>query len=136
MLRRAAFFESLATRVKAERVPVRARPPMTVRAVPQRALLVVVLMAMLATMFGVATASSSALSVTAPSQSPLNEQADAATVALLLGYWNGDQGYLADVLNDNSTLTGYWTFAQALDVVLDAVERTQSQQYYGTPPSR
>ena len=59
-------------------------------------------------------------------------RADAATQALLLRFWRGDVGYLADLSPDpEGQPTGYWTFAQALDAVLDAAARHPGGSFAG-----
>ena len=62
-------------------------------------------------------------------------RADAATRALLLRFWRGDLGglgYLAAQSPDpDGQLTGYWTFAQALDAVLDAAARHPEGSFAG-----
>lgn len=59
-------------------------------------------------------------------------RADAATEALLLRFWRGDIGYLAAASPDPSGQpTGYWTFAQGLDTVLDAAARHPGGSFAG-----
>src|SRR6478672_10913924 len=45
-------------------------------------------------------------------------RADAALETLLLGYWSQSLGYFA-ADSTRTAATGYWTFAQAWDAVLD-----------------
>jgi predicted alpha-1,6-mannanase (GH76 family) len=54
---------------------------------------------------------------------PLHDAADRALEAMMLGFWSGSDSYLR-AERGPTKLTGYWTFAQALDAVLDGVERT------------
>ncbi|HEX9103438.1 MAG TPA: glycoside hydrolase family 76 protein, partial [Polyangia bacterium] len=61
-----------------------------------------------------------------------NAHADAALQTLLLRYWSPSSQYLlADAPSSTGALTGYWTFAQALDAVLDGVERTGGARFGG-----
>jgi predicted alpha-1,6-mannanase (GH76 family) len=60
-----------------------------------------------------------------------HDRADAALEALLERTWLPQQAYLAADIPHSSTLTGYWTFAQALDVVLDGAERTKGVHFAG-----
>jgi predicted alpha-1,6-mannanase (GH76 family) len=50
--------------------------------------------------------------------------ADDAVEAMLLAFFDPGQKYL-DATRGTTTLTGYWTYQQAWDAVLDAVERHQ-----------
>ena len=58
-------------------------------------------------------------------------RADQALQSFLLKFWNGGQQYLEQNYPGANSLTGYWTFAQGWDALLDGVERTGSQQYAG-----
>ena len=58
-----------------------------------------------------------------------NMRADAALESLLVDYWT--PGYFAATSPRTSTLTGYWTFAQAYDAVLDGVQRTGGAKFAG-----
>ena len=60
-----------------------------------------------------------------------HERADAATEALLLHFWRGDLEYLGADWPDQGARAGYWIYAQALDAVLDAVERHQGRSLAG-----
>jgi len=60
-----------------------------------------------------------------------NARADDAVEAMLLAFWDQGQEYL-DASVGSTTATGYWTFAQAWDVVLDAVQRHQGARFTGT----
>jgi predicted alpha-1,6-mannanase (GH76 family) len=57
--------------------------------------------------------------------------ADAALESLLLRTWLPGSAYLSADIPQTSTLTGYWTFAQALDAVLDGAERTKGAHFAG-----
>lgn len=57
--------------------------------------------------------------------------ADRALAAALVSFWNGDQQYLNAVFPDKGNLTGYWTYAQVFDALLDGVERTGGTRYRG-----
>ena len=48
-----------------------------------------------------------------------HSRANEAFEAVLLAYWNGSHSYLEQQSPRNGALTGYWVFAQALDLVLD-----------------
>ncbi len=59
-------------------------------------------------------------------------RADRATRALLLRFWRGELGYLAALSPDEGgPPTGYWTFAQAFDAVLDAAARHPGGSFAG-----
>jgi predicted alpha-1,6-mannanase (GH76 family) len=58
-------------------------------------------------------------------------RADAAVEAMLLAFWDGGAEYL-DATQGTAGTTGYWTFAQAWDAVLDAVERHGDGRFTGT----
>ena len=58
-------------------------------------------------------------------------RADAALETLLVHGWLQGSAYLSADVPASSTLTGYWTFAQALDAVLDGVERTHGARFAG-----
>ena len=58
-------------------------------------------------------------------------RADQALQSFLLKFWNGGQQYLRERYPDNGSLTGYWTYANGWDALLDGVERTGGQQYAG-----
>jgi predicted alpha-1,6-mannanase (GH76 family) len=59
------------------------------------------------------------------------QRADSALVSLLVNFWSGADQYLRATAPANGKLTGYWTYAQAFDALLDGVERTQGQHYSG-----
>ena len=59
-----------------------------------------------------------------------NARADSAVEAMLLHFWDQSLGYL-DATEGTSSKTGYWTFAQAWDAVLDAAERNPGR-FLGT----
>ena len=58
-------------------------------------------------------------------------RADQALQSFLIKFWNGQQQYLEQNFPSSNSLTGYWTFAQGWDALLDGVERTGGQQYAG-----
>lgn len=59
-----------------------------------------------------------------------NKIADTSTTALMSGYWNaGGQYFVAN--NQGNTGFNYWPQAHALDVLVDAYMRTQSNVYTG-----
>ena len=58
-------------------------------------------------------------------------RADRALADFLLGFWNGGSQYLDAAEPTNNQLTGYWTFAQAFDALLDGVERTGGRHFSG-----
>ncbi len=57
--------------------------------------------------------------------------ADDALETLLLRYWTPGAAYLGAIAPANGSVTQYWTFAQALDAVLDGVERTNGARFTG-----
>lgn len=73
---------------------------------------------------------SPALSV-AQTPATYHARADQALQSFLLKFWSGDQQYLRQLYPDNGALTGYWTYANGWDAVLDGVERTGGEQYLG-----
>ena len=48
-------------------------------------------------------------------------RADQALQSFLLKFWNGDQQYLEQNYPGANSLTGYWTYAQGWDALLDGV---------------
>jgi predicted alpha-1,6-mannanase (GH76 family) len=50
--------------------------------------------------------------------------ADDALETMLLRYWTPDAAYLGAVAPADTSITQYWTFAQALDAVIDGAQRT------------
>jgi len=60
-----------------------------------------------------------------------HNRADQALQSFLLKFWNGGQQYLRNRYPSDGTLTGYWTYANGWDAVLDGVERTGGAQYIG-----
>ena len=58
-------------------------------------------------------------------------RADQALQSFLLKFWNGGQQYLRDKYPNDGSLTGYWTYANGWDALLDGVERTSGAQYAG-----
>jgi predicted alpha-1,6-mannanase (GH76 family) len=73
----------------------------------------------------------SAAPAAAADPAELHARADAALQSLLLHYWSQGERYLRANSPDDGHLTGYWTFAQGFDAVLDGVERTGGQAYGG-----
>jgi predicted alpha-1,6-mannanase (GH76 family) len=51
-------------------------------------------------------------------------RADQAVHTLLMRYWSQSAGYLEAQAPSDGTATGYWTFAQAFDAMLDMIERS------------
>ena len=62
-----------------------------------------------------------------------NARADYAVEAMLLAFWNQAPQYLL-ATKGTTTVTGYWTFAQALDAVIDAAERQPARAGSWGPP--
>jgi predicted alpha-1,6-mannanase (GH76 family) len=60
-----------------------------------------------------------------------HERADRALASLLVNFWNGAGQYLYAASPTNGYLTGYWTYAQAFDAVLDGAQRSGGQRYAG-----
>ena len=60
-----------------------------------------------------------------------NTRADRALADMLLAFWNGGSQYLDAAEPSNNQLTGYWTYAQAFDALLDGVERTRGRHFAG-----
>jgi predicted alpha-1,6-mannanase (GH76 family) len=69
----------------------------------------------------------------APAQSAeeLHHRADTALQSFLLKFWSQGHGYLRSAYPDEGSRTGYWTFAQGFDALLDGVERTGGRRYAG-----
>ncbi len=57
-------------------------------------------------------------------------RADASLERMITGFWNETSQYFDATEPANGRLTGYWTFAQAFDAVLDGVERTTGRKYF------
>jgi len=57
--------------------------------------------------------------------------ADTELGATLSNFWSGADQYLRALAPSDGTLTGYWTYAQVFDAILDGVERTQGQRFGG-----
>jgi len=60
-----------------------------------------------------------------------NARADQTLAEMMFAFWNGTTQYLDATEPSDGRMTGYWTFAQAFDAVLDGVERTSGQHYKG-----
>jgi predicted alpha-1,6-mannanase (GH76 family) len=58
-------------------------------------------------------------------------RADRSIAQLMFGLWNGSANYLDASEPTNNNRTGYWTFAEAFDSVIDGVERTGGRRYLG-----
>jgi predicted alpha-1,6-mannanase (GH76 family) len=58
-------------------------------------------------------------------------RADRSIAQLMFGLWNGATNYFDATEPTNNNRTGYWTFAQAWDSVIDGVERTGGRHYLG-----
>ncbi|MCW5550577.1 MAG: carbohydrate-binding protein [Verrucomicrobiae bacterium] len=73
------------------------------------------------------------LPLTSPAQTAAtyHTRADQALQSFLLKFWNGGQQYLRDKFPSDGSLTGYWTYANGWDALLDGVERTGGAQYAG-----
>ncbi|EPX56895.1 Serine O-acetyltransferase [Cystobacter fuscus DSM 2262] len=70
-------------------------------------------------------------SASAQSAADYHARADKALQSYLLKFWKADAQYLHASYPSNGSTTGYWTYANGLDAVLDGVERTNKQQYLG-----
>jgi predicted alpha-1,6-mannanase (GH76 family) len=60
-----------------------------------------------------------------------HQRADAALAAMLTGFWSGADQWLHAASPSTGSLTGYWTYAQGFDALLDGVQRTGGQRYRG-----
>ncbi len=69
--------------------------------------------------------------VAGPDPALWHARADAALATLLVRYWDQSAGYLAATAPQGGAVTGYWTFAQALDAVEDGVRRTGVARFAG-----
>lgn len=67
----------------------------------------------------------------ARSQTPLNDRADVALQSFLLKFWDGNRQYFLHRYPSDGQLTGYWTYANGWDAILDSVERTGRTRYLG-----
>ena len=65
----------------------------------------------------------------AADQRELAARADAATDALLLRFWDAGAADFTHAWPSTGEAAGYWIAANALDVVLDAAERTGARRY-------
>jgi predicted alpha-1,6-mannanase (GH76 family) len=59
-----------------------------------------------------------------------HDHAGAALGATLINFWLGASQYIK-AAPGNTKLTGYWTYAQTWDAVLDGVQRTRGQRFAG-----
>ena len=75
----------------------------------------------------------SQITLLAPAQSvaTYHARADQALQSFLLKFWNGSQQNLRDKFPNDGSTTGYWTYANGWDALLDGVERTGGAQYAG-----
>jgi hypothetical protein len=62
-----------------------------------------------------------------------HERANRATARWLADFWNGGAQYLEYLEPGTGKLTGYWNFAQAIDLAVDAAERTKERRFGGWP---
>jgi len=69
--------------------------------------------------------------VAAQTSDEYHDRADRALQSFLLKYWNGSRNYLNSAYPSTGSLTGYWTFANGWDALMDGVERTGGQMYSG-----
>jgi predicted alpha-1,6-mannanase (GH76 family) len=69
--------------------------------------------------------------VSAQTAAEYHNRADSALQSFLVKFFNGGQQYLRHNFPDTGQLTGYWTYANGWDAMLDGVERTGGQQYSG-----
>lgn len=60
-----------------------------------------------------------------------HQRANDALAALLVNFWSGADQYLRATAPANGKLTGYWTYAQGFDALLDGVERSLGKRYRG-----
>jgi predicted alpha-1,6-mannanase (GH76 family) len=58
-------------------------------------------------------------------------RADQAVETMLMRFWSQGAAYLEGQSPSNNSDTGYWTFAQAFDAVLDGIERSKGAQLSG-----
>lgn len=70
-------------------------------------------------------------SASTPKPAEAHRRADLALQSLLLRFWDGGAGNFNSVFPANGRHTGYWTYAQTFDVVMDGVERTGGRRYAG-----
>jgi hypothetical protein len=61
-----------------------------------------------------------------------HDRADQALESFLLKFWDGGAQYLRNRYpSTDNQLTGYWTYAHGWEAVMDGVERSGRQEYYG-----
>jgi predicted alpha-1,6-mannanase (GH76 family) len=60
-----------------------------------------------------------------------HEHADSALGATLSNFWSGADQYLHAIAPSDGKLTGYWTYAQLFDALLDGVQRSEGQRFRG-----
>lgn len=59
-----------------------------------------------------------------------HDYSDQALQSFLLKFWKGGDQYFHHTYPDNGSLTGYWTYANGWEAVMDNVERTSKREYY------
>src|SRR4051812_9484508 len=59
-----------------------------------------------------------------------HDYSDQALQSFLLKFWQGGDQYFHHTYPDNGGLTGYWTYANGWEAVMDNVERTSKRQYF------
>jgi predicted alpha-1,6-mannanase (GH76 family) len=67
----------------------------------------------------------------AQSVATYHDEADQAIESYLIKFWNGGRQYLRNRVPDDGSLTGYWTYANGWQALMDGVERTGKQRYLG-----
>ena len=65
-----------------------------------------------------------AIPLNAQDATEYHRRADDALHSFLLKFWDGKDQYLRAPFPDNGGLTGYWTYANGWEALLDAVQRT------------
>jgi predicted alpha-1,6-mannanase (GH76 family) len=58
-------------------------------------------------------------------------RADQAVQTMLMAFWSQSAAYLEAESPTNGSVTGYWTFAQAFDAILDGIERSNGTELAG-----
>lgn len=65
-----------------------------------------------------------------PRAATFHDYSDQALQSFLLKFWKGGDQYFHHTYPDNGGLTGYWTYANGWEAVMDNVERTSKRQYF------
>src|SRR5438093_335092 len=60
-----------------------------------------------------------------------HSRADVAIQNFLLRFWNQSRSYLNATYPDNGKPASYWAYANGWRAVIDNVQRTHNQRYYG-----